>query len=320
MISDEQFIQMWKSLGSPGLMSEKTGISARNIMERRRKVERKYGVELKTWNDQSPRNIVIKHDLGQIDLAIDNGTVIVFSDAHYLPDVRSTGHRALVGMIKQLKPSHVINNGDSFDGGSISRYPRIGWDKKPTVLEELRAVDEALEEIRSVAGSAHLIWNLGNHDARYETKLAANASEFEGIQGFHLKDHFPHWRPAWTTWINGETCITHFFHSGIHAVHNNLLKAQCHYVTGHTHSLKVAMWTNAKGETLYGVDTGTIAPSLGMHNVDYQQGRHGNHRSGFAVLTYKNGELLMPEIVQVWDEDTVQFRGHLLNADTLEIV
>lgn len=39
----------------------------------------------------------------------------------------------------------------------------------------------------------------------------------------------------------------------------------------------------------------------------------------FAIFTYNNSRLLMPELVQKWDEDHEQFRGHILDADTLEI-
>jgi len=320
LATDEAFIELWNKLGSPALVAKELGGSVRTVHERRRTIESRHGVKLDTWNDTSSRRTVIKHNEGRVDLAIDNGTVIVFSDAHFWPGVRTTAFRALLSLIRQIKPAAVINNGDAFDGGTISRYPRIGWDKKPSVLEELRAVDACLSEVEAAAKGAELVWPLGNHDARYETKLAASAPEFEGVRGFHLKDHFPNWKPCWTCWVNDDTCITHFYHSGIHAVHNNILKGQCNYVTGHTHSLKVTPWTNARGVTMWGVDTGCLADALGPHNLDYQQGRHGNHRSGFAVLTWRDGRMLMPELVSVWDEDTVEFRGHLLDADTGAII
>jgi hypothetical protein len=227
-------------------------------------------------------------------------------------------------MIRQLRPVAVICNGDAFDGGTISRYPRIGWDKKPTVLEELVAVKDSLGEIeatvRGTCPGAELVWPLGNHDARYETKLAAVAPEFEGVAGFTLKDHFPGWRPCWTCWVNDNVRINHAWHTGIHDTHNNLLKGQCHQVTSHTHSLKVTPWTGSQGKTIYGVNTGTLADALGAHNTDYQHGMHGNHRSGFAVLTFRGGQLLMPELCQTWDENRVEFRGHLLDADTGAVV
>lgn len=318
--TDAEFIALWNAHGSPTRIAKHLGISVKNIYIRRNRLA-SLGHDLATWNDTSERRVVLKPDEGKIDYSIRNGRVIVFSDAHYWPNQRTTMHRALLALVKQLKPELIVCNGDAFDGGQISRYPRIGWDKKPSVIDELNAVDAALEEVRAVAApGTEFVWPLGNHDARYETKLAANAPEFEGVRGFHLKDHFPHWRPCWTLWINGDTCITHYYHSGIHAIHNNLLKGQCHYVTGHTHSLKVAMWTNAMGGTRFGVDTGTLNDALGAHNLDYQQGRHGNHRSGFAVLTYREGRLLLPEIAMKYEDDSFEFRGHVLHADTGEVM
>lgn len=316
--SDTEFIGLWAKYGSPGLIAKHLGLDTRNVLSRRRAIEGRHGVTLDTWN--SMRNgRTVRHAEGRIDLDIQDGVVIVFSDAHYWPGVRTTAHRALLSLIRQLKPVSVICNGDAFDGATISRWPSISWmdkSKKPTVIEELRACQEYLGEIEDAAGTADLLWPLGNHDARYEGRLAAAAPEFENMPGFTLKEHFPRWLPCWTAWINGDVCVTHFYHQGIHDTHNNVMKGQCHYVTGHTHSLKVTPWTTAAGRTLYGVNTGTLADALGEHNVDYQRGRHGNHRSGFAVLTFKDGELLLPELVQVWDEDTVQFRGHLLDSDT----
>lgn len=319
--TEDEFIALWNKYGSPSLMAKAIGVTARNIISRRDGIKARRGIDLPVWNNQQV-GARVNHTEGRIDISIDNGVVIVFSDAHYWPNVRTTAHRALLSLIKQLKPKAIIANGDMFDGATISRWPSISWmdkQKKPTVLEELRACQEYLGEVEKVAGSAMLLWPLGNHDSRFEGKLAASAPEFEGMPGFTLKEHFAFWKPCWTAWINGDVCVTHYYHQGIHATHNNILKGQCHYVTGHTHSLKVTPWTNARGETMYGVDTGSIADALGDHNVDYQRGRHGNHRSGFAVLTFRDGKLLTPELVQVWSEDIVQFRGHLLDADSGEL-
>lgn len=323
--SVEDFVALWETHGSPQAIAMHLGVNVRKVYERRRRVEAELGIALVSKGPGSspplPKDKVIhRHHEGRIDLMIDNGTVIVFSDGHFWPNIRTTAHRALVALIKQIRPAAVVCNGDAFDGGAISRFPRIGWDHKPTVKDELGAVEAALSEIEAAARGARLIWTLGNHDSRYETRLAAKTPEFEGIVGFHLKDHFPLWSPAWTCWINEDTIVTHQYHNGIHATHNNVIKGHVSYVTGHLHSLKVTPYTNAKGENLYGVDTGTLADAMGPQFVDYMQGRHGNWRSGFAVLTYRDGKLLLPELVQKWDEDSVQFRGHILCADTMQII
>ncbi len=60
--------------------------------------------------------------------ALDKGRIIVFSDAHFYPDDTTTAYKALLKFIEHFKPNIIVNNGDSFDGGSISRFPRIGWE------------------------------------------------------------------------------------------------------------------------------------------------------------------------------------------------
>jgi hypothetical protein len=212
----------------------------------------------------------------------------------------------------------VICNGDAFDGAGISRFPRIGWTKQPTVLEELKACQDALGEIEDEAKTARhnawLVWCLGNHDARYENFLAAHAAQYENVQGFQLKDHFPAWKPAWACWVNDGTVVKHRYKGGIHATHNNTVYSGLNIVTGHLHSLKVTPFSDYKG-TRYGVDTGCLAETDGKQFSDYLEMNPTNWRSGFAVLTFVDGELLMPELAMKFREDVIQFRGELIDVE-----
>src|SRR5262245_44321761 len=114
-------------------------------------------------------------------------------DAHYWPGRKTTAHRAFVEMIKEIRPRAVSLNGDIIDASTISRHPPIGWEKHPSLERELEVAQDRLHEIELVAGNADLIWPLGNHDARFETKIATLVPEFKGIKGVHLRDHFPAW-------------------------------------------------------------------------------------------------------------------------------
>lgn len=311
--TEEEFIKAWTELGSPGLVAARLGITQPRVSERRNKIEARLGISLPTFNSQRPVDIKSRHN-GRINLDLKDGTVIVFSDAHYWPDLISTAHRALLKMIGQFHPEIVVANGDMFDGSSISRYPRIGWDNKPTVKQEIDAVQERLGEVEAIS-KGRLIWTLGNHDARYETFLAANAPQYEGVKGFTLKDAFPRWLPCWSTWINEDTVIKHRYRNGVHATHNNTVNSGLNIITGHLHSLKVTPFSDYRG-TRYGVDTGTLAHPSGPQFLDYSEDNPKNHRSGFVVLTFKGGKLLPPELVQVWDEDAgvVTFRGALIHV------
>lgn len=249
----------------------------------------------------------------RLHINIESGCVIVFNDAHYYPGMPSTAHRAMIECIREFRPRGIVANGDIFDGASISRHPRIGWDNKPSVKDEIDAVTERLAEIEAAAkGYAWKVWTLGNHDARFETFLAANAGPYQGVEGFTLKHHFPNWKPAWRLDINpGEesmTIVKHRWKGGVHAVHGNARDAGCNMVTGHLHAQNVARWTDARG-TRYGVDPGCLADVRGEHATDYLEDGLTQWRSGFAILTYRGGRLLTPEVVSVVSEGLVEFRG-----------
>ena len=319
--TDLEFINLWRQLGSPTLVAKHLSISDRCVKTRRNSIESRYQIELPTTNNQS--NLGKHSDRnpehpGRVELSVKNGTVIIFSDAHYWPDIISPAHKALLHFIKELQPTLVICNGDAFDGGAISRFPRIGWDEKPTVVNEIRGVTERLTEIEDLTKSK-LVWTLGNHDSRYETFLAARVPEFQGVKGFTLKEHFPRWMPAWACWLNkddplGKTVIKHRYRGGVHATHNNTVNSGCSIVTGHLHSLKVTPFSDYNGNR-FGVDTGTLADPYGPQFQDYAEDNPNNHRSGFAILTYHKGMLLWPELVHVIEgTNEVEFRGKIIKV------
>ena len=315
--TDDDFISAWMELGSASLVAQRFEMSERRVQSRRRTIEGRRGISLDAFNsqrqgDKDSRTKRAYH--GRLNIPLKNGTVVVFSDAHYHPDDESTAHRALVKVIKQFHPEVVVCNGDAFSGETISRWPRIGWDNKPTVQQEIDAVKHHLDQLEEVS-KGKMVWCLGNHDARYETFLAHNAPQYEGVHGFTLKDHFPRWMPTWSLFINDNICIKHRFKGGIHATHNNTINAGLTMVTGHLHSLKVTPFTDYNG-TRYGVDTGCLADSRHRQFADYSEDNPKNWRSGFVVLTIADGKLLPPELVQVWDEDEgeVTFRGAIIKC------
>ena len=321
--SESEFIQLWNQHKSSKRLAEILGVSVRSIQERRRRIEKNKKI---TLNAGDPRGLkyqknyaTIPHNV-RVNLGLLNGTVIVFSDAHFWPGIRSTAFQGLLWAIKEFKPRAVINNGDAFDGASISRFPRIGWDSKPSLISELKACEASLEEIEIAAKTSNsqckLIWTLGNHDARFENTLANRVPEFANIKGFTLKDHFQAWTPAWSCWATDDVVIKHRWKGGIHAVYNNSVMSGKSYITGHLHSLKVSPFSDLNG-TRYGVDTGTLAETNGPQFIDYLEDAPVNWRSGFAILTLWNGHLLQPELVQVFDKNHIEFRGQVINVSKL---
>lgn len=311
--SDEEFINLWREHGSAKTISDILGVSLRNVLSRRRNIEKNNGIHLAGFAKNSPDfQVTLPANGVRVNVDIKDGVIIVGSDAHYWPGIISTAHRAFVTAIKELNPKMVIMNGDAFDGSNISRHPRTGWEARPSVKQELEACRDRICEIEAVAKNAKLHWTWGNHDIRWNSKLSSQASEFEGIHGMNLADHFPRWKFSTSIMVNSHTQIKHRNYNGIHAAYNAVLKSGMSTVNGHLHSLKVTPWTDLTG-TRYGVDTGSLADVWGAQ-FEYTEDGTRNHRSGFAVLTFRNGRLLPPELVEVIDEDEglICFRGQVV--------
>jgi len=317
--SDQQIISAIENSASIRQASINLGMDLSGLHKRRRRIENREKIEIKApQSTEQYKHLQTAHvHPARKDLGILNGTVIVFSDAHFWPGIYSTAFHGLLWSIKELKPNAVIANGDIFDGAGISRHPRIGWAKAPSVMEELKActismgyIEEAAKEARH---NVKLIWPLGNHDARFETFLAANAPQYEHVKGFSLRDHFPDWEPCWAVWMNENTVVKHRFKGGIHATHNNTMWSGKNIVTGHLHSLKVTPFSDYNG-VRYGIDTGTLAEPYGPQFEDYTEHGPLNWRSGFAVLTFVNGKLLLPELVTTHSPDSIEFRGRVIKV------
>lgn len=316
--SDKQFIQIWQQLKSPTKVAASLGIALRNVCARRTRLESKYGIKLPVLDLARPsyNQVEIKHK-ARLEYQIDDGIIIVGSDAHIWPGEKTTAMKAFIKFIRELKPKQVHLNGDVFDGAKISRHPKIGFlEKAPDVWQEIEACKETLAEIEDAAGKAEKVWEFGNHDLRFEAFLAANAPEYEGMTGFHLKDHFPNWKPCWAVHINpdkpGHLVVKHRHKGGKYDVSNNIAATHTHIVTGHTHSMKWWPTTTYRAHTVYGVNTGTLADSKGEQFVHYLEDAPVDWRSGFAVLTYYKGRLLQPELVEVIGEGEVNFRGQVI--------
>jgi hypothetical protein len=307
---DATFIELFEKHGAAET-ARKIGVNVRNVHARRASLEGKYRRQLVPPDHRTPRT-GIEHP-HRVCVEIQNGVAIVGSDAHIWPGPTSTALRAFAHFCKELQPQLVVMNGDVIDAATISRHPPIGWEARPTVQQEIEAAQEQLGVIEAAAGKAQKCWTLGNHDARFETRLATAAPEFAKIAGVHLKDHFPLWRAAWSCWVNDDLVIKHRYKGGMGATRANALNAGKSMVTGHLHSLKVTPLTDYNG-TRYGVDTGCLADTSAKQFVDYTEDAPLDWRSGFAVLTFHKGRLLWPEVVSVFDKDAVEFRGQIIRV------
>lgn len=310
-VTDEQVIAAYKDLQSTTKVANLFGMARDAIRRRARRIEVKRNIVLPVFDTRPAYNVAQIDQKAIATLQIDSGTILVGSDAHIWPGELTTAQRAFLLFAKKLKPHCIVANGDMFDGAGISRFPSIGWEKKPTVQEELEAVQDYMDKLLKASPNSIRFWPAGNHDLRFESRLAAVASEYRGIKGIHLKDHIPGWTPCWKVDVNDDVVIKHRWHNGLHATHNNTLKAGKTIVTGHLHSLNVRPWSDYNG-TRWGVDSGTLAEPYSEQFIHYTEASPVNWRSGFVVLTFRDGKLLWPEVVAKYDDNHVEFRGELI--------
>lgn len=319
-IAEGDFIALFEAIG-PHALARKLGYSTvRPVFGRRESIEKRRNIKIVAPKDTKAL-LRQSENPARLHLSITDGMVLIGSDSHYLPGEASTAHRAFIRFCKEFKQQlrAVIKNGDELDGATISRHAPIGWEKRPSLIDEIETVKERLGEIEKVIGAAcPLYWPLGNHDARFSTRLAHVAPEYARVYGVQLKDHFPFWKPCWSLWLNDDVVVKHRIKGGIHATRNNTLNAGKTVITGHLHSLKVSPITDYSG-TRFGVDCGTMMePGLGEpwgeQAINYTEDNPLDWRSGFVVLTFHKGKLLWPEVVHVIEKGKVEFRGEVIEV------
>jgi len=308
--SDDAFIECWKRLGSISLVANELGLSLRRANDRRRVIENRHGILLEAFNDR--RGFKILHPENKVrSIANISGCVIVFSDAHFMPGEPSVAFKALLKLIKKLKPVMIVANGDILDAGSISKYGPIGWQEgQPTLRQELEAVQWHMDQIvKSCKGLGTILHRtIGNHDLRFDKRLAGLVPEYRDISGTRLSDHIPEWSVSWSVLVNDVCMIKHRLqHSGIHSGYNNVLKAGLTTVSGHTHLLEVKGWGDYRGRR-YGVSTGMLSDP-DSNAFLYLEDNPVPWCQGLAILTFDNeGRLLPPELMEVVD-GIAYFRG-----------
>jgi Calcineurin-like phosphoesterase len=316
----DEFIELYRTIG-PSQIAKRYLLDLTGVKQRRQRIERKLGIEILPPDvgrsrGRGSQRTPVPSASHRIELDVQTGCVVVASDMHLWPGEVSLMFRALVQFVKELKPRAIILNGDVMDLPRASRHAAIGWEKRPEIHEEIEWAQEKLHELELAAPrGCELIWDLGNHDARFESRIANLAPEYAKVHGVHLRDHFSLWRPAWSTYINASSdpvLVKHRFRGGIHAVHNNLLWTGGHVVTGHLHSAQVRALTYYNDRSIWGMDTGCVAEPTARTFVDYTEDSPKNWRSGFGVLTFHEGRLLPPELVLKHDSERVVWRGELI--------
>lgn len=304
-VTDEQFLAAVESSKTWPEVVERLGLlDLRSVMSRRRRFEAQYGVKLQPGRAASkyewhPQAFQYTHDQPY--------DAILFGDSHVWPgEFHTPAYKALLAVAREIRPRVCVDMGDSIDGATISRFPRIGWEKRPTIKQELDANREFRAGIdAALPADCRKIWLLGNHDLRWMGRLSNEVPEFEGVEGFDLTTLFPGWNFAKSLVLNDTLLCLHRIGSGIHAGYGNALKAGVSTATGHDHKLEARPITDFRG-VRFGIRTGTLANIYGPQ-FEYTEQQPVDWCHGFMVV-HIDGSTVWPEPVIV-GRDSFRFRG-----------
>ena len=302
--TDEEFLSLIEASATWAEVAERSGIGLRQIMRRRRNFEAAFGVKLSPGRPASKfewHPEALQHSYPEPFDAI------LFGDSHIWPEVfRTPAFKALLIVAGEVKPRVCVDMGDGFDGATISRFPKLAWEKRPSVKEELEANQAFYSEIAAaLPKNCRKVRLLGNHDLRWMATLANKVPEFEGIVGFDIAALFPDWHFARSLVLNDTLLCLHRFGSGVHAGYSNTVKAGVSTATGHDHKLEARPFTDMRGMR-YGIRTGTLADIYGPQ-FEYCEQQPVDWCPGFVVVHF-DGSKIYPEPVAV-SRDSFRFRG-----------
>jgi hypothetical protein len=328
-LTDEEFVRAWKQCGgSPKKMAALGGYKDVNAVYKRRRDLANRGIMLHTvpqnpWTrgknaHGSPDwQTVARPYKARQSATIKDGTMIVFGDAHYWPGEPSLAHQALCLLAKRLRPKMIIANGDVFDGATVSRHDVLGWQQLPRVIDELDAAKTRLGELERAAPNAQRFMTVGNHDSRFDRRLATEVGEFENVPGMRLEDHLQAWPMSYSVLLNQDidpVFVLHNIRGGMYAPRNNAIAAGCTVITGHLHSQKALPVTTLLHDW-EGIDHGCLA-DRDHAAFSYRMDRPADWRSGFVVMTFdKEGRHYPAEFCRVQilkDRSRAVFRGEVV--------
>lgn len=109
--------------------------------------------------------------------------IVIGSDFH-VPFVEDKAFSAFKSMVKDIKPSKLIINGDFMDFYTVSKYSKDP-ERKVTLAYELLMGKTLLKELRAAVGDAPIVYLEGNHEIRLRQFLSTFAPQLASLP--HLK-------------------------------------------------------------------------------------------------------------------------------------
>ena len=162
---------------------------------------------------------------------------LAFSCVH-APDTSASGRAWLISKIEEHKPSHLILLGDLLDAEAASVHP---GECDHDLNDEYAFAHAFLQDCRDAAGSAHLVWTLGNHDdnilradprripANLRSLVHWNQHRVFG-DGFRAWKQYSYIKSPKAVYSLGQVMFFHGFDCGVNS--DELEGLQMNYATG----------------------------------------------------------------------------------------
>ena len=111
-LTDQEFIEAWNSHESAADFARVLGVNLSSLRKRRRRIENRYKINLeaKQKKNQYAHYSTAGNHAARYAAGIENGIVIVFSDAHFWPGLRSTAFKGLLWAIEKDRKSTRLNS------------------------------------------------------------------------------------------------------------------------------------------------------------------------------------------------------------------
>lgn len=143
--------------------------------------------------------------------------ILVIPDTQVKPGVRIDHFRWIAKAIKDYKPTHVVHLGDHWDMPSLSHYASRREIQNKTVMEDIRAGDEAMALFwKSLKGMRHdceFHLCLGNHEDRIRRYTDDNIilDEFLSVDSLNTDGWIVH--PFKEVFAIEEIHFTHYYYN-----------------------------------------------------------------------------------------------------------
>lgn len=212
-------------------------------------------------------------------------TTLVFPDTH-LPFHDHAAVELALAVLEGERPYQFVHLGDLADFASISRHPARKGGRTVAVSTEIAAVAGFVSDVCQASPKSKRAWIMGNHDARLELYIEANASaisdlipDVSNLYGIPSGDVYV---PEGASLTLGHVRFCHGLASDFQ---RNLQVSGSCIVTGHTHKGGVVYGGTDTGERYFAMECGNLVDHT-AHAFRYASApQKARWQHGLGVLT-----------------------------------